>query len=199
MREYLRMNGWNDKPQLSDMMWGEWIGAGNDTPYIQLKQNFDERHRDHFEITIRKLTNYLESEEHFDQIALECNVIMIQDIDKVEKKPYGFVQRTLAMWFHKERVCVCCGSKWDCDFGNNPAPVCDYGRCCDECNQQVIHIRFREAGLGMELKMESKSDEHTEWLVAHSKTKGFKSMLCCLMEERMDELGVETKEAQTKW
>ena len=196
MREYMRRRGWNNKPQLSDMMWGEWIGAGCYTPYIQLKQNFDERHRDHFEITIRKLTKFPESEESFDKIALECNVVTIQNIDKVDKKPYGFVQRALNSWVQKQRLCVCCGSKWDCDFGHNPAPACDYGRCCDKCNQTVICARAREAGLGFNfINADGMSDDDFSAL---KKSDDFKAMVCALLNSQMESRGINFK-AQKKW
>jgi hypothetical protein len=203
MREYMRSRGWNDKPQLSDLQWGEWIGAGNDTPYIQLKQNFYENHRDCFQITIRKLTNYGESEVDFDRIALGCNLVRI--VDKVETKPYGFIQRTLNSWINKQRLCVCCGSKWDCDFGHNPAPVCDYGRCCDECNQQVIHIRFREAGLGMNLEFHSNNDDpnvsDAEIIAQHkalTQTEGFGALIAALKDSQMERRGIKTKKAKAK-
>lgn len=142
-REFMRANNWNDKPQLSNLMWGEWIGDGNDTPYIQLKQNFDEIERDCFEITIRKLTNYEDCEFEFDMMAKECNVVKVND--KVESKPHGFIQYCLTRWINQQRLCVSCGGKWDCNTGHSPEPVCHYGRCCDDCNAYVMKCRFNEA------------------------------------------------------
>ena len=28
------------------------------------------------------------------------------------------------------------------DFGNNPYPISDEGRCCDKCNDKVIKARI---------------------------------------------------------
>ena len=28
------------------------------------------------------------------------------------------------------------------DFGNNPYPISDEGRCCDKCNDKVIEARI---------------------------------------------------------
>lgn len=41
------------------------------------------------------------------------------------------------------KTCVICGKKFE-GWGNNPAPVKDHGRCCDECNWTVIQARFDE-------------------------------------------------------
>lgn len=40
-----------------------------------------------------------------------------------------------------EHTCCICG----CDiegFGNNPFPISDEGRCCDDCNNKVIMARL---------------------------------------------------------
>ena len=34
-------------------------------------------------------------------------------------------------------ICCICGEVFR-DFGNNPAPVKNEGRCCDECNNKVV-------------------------------------------------------------
>jgi len=39
--------------------------------------------------------------------------------------------------------CVICGKK-ETGFGNNPNPLAESGRCCDECNQEVIKARIME-------------------------------------------------------
>jgi len=39
-------------------------------------------------------------------------------------------------------VCVICG-KSIIGYGNNPWPVLDDGRCCDECNNLVIRERLK--------------------------------------------------------
>jgi len=156
IREYMRSRGWNDKPKLSPLQWGDWLG--NKTPYIQLEQNFYDNQRDYFEITIRRLTHvaYEDCNDIID-IAMRCKAhCSYESTDwrpPIENRlPFGFVQQTLTSWIDKQRLCVCCGSKWDCDFGHNPAPACDYGRCCDDCNQTIIRIRFREAGFGLEFE-----------------------------------------------
>ena len=38
-------------------------------------------------------------------------------------------------------VCCMCGEKLK-DFGNNPYPISDEGRCCDKCNDKVIEARI---------------------------------------------------------
>ncbi len=40
--------------------------------------------------------------------------------------------------------CVICKKKFD-GFGNNPQPLKEKGRCCDECNEAVIEARFKQA------------------------------------------------------
>ena len=203
----MRVNNWNDKPQLSDLQWGGWLGGDNSRiPYIQLYQNFDERHRDCFEITIRKLTHHLSCEEDFDKMAMECNVVMIENIDKVDTKPYGFVQRSMESWINKQHLCVCCGDKWDCDFGHNPAPAGQYGRCCDSCNMMVIGLRFREAGLGMNVNFNSNNDdpnvsdaEVVSKAEEITETEGFKILLTHLMDEQMSKRGINWTFEPKKW
>ena len=43
----------------------------------------------------------------------------------------------------KEKTCCLCGKKFR-GFGNNPYPLRTRGRCCDECNEQVIIARLVE-------------------------------------------------------
>ena len=38
-------------------------------------------------------------------------------------------------------VCVLCGDICECDYGNNPYPLSDTGRCCNNCNKSVIQAR----------------------------------------------------------
>lgn len=38
--------------------------------------------------------------------------------------------------------CVICHDEWS-GFGNNPWPLADEGRCCDDCNVEVIVARLR--------------------------------------------------------
>ena len=38
-------------------------------------------------------------------------------------------------------VCCMCGEELK-DFGNNPYPISDEGRCCDKCNDKVIEARI---------------------------------------------------------
>tara|TARA_R100000773_G_C4186019_1_gene93779 strand:+ start:177 stop:821 length:645 start_codon:yes stop_codon:yes gene_type:complete len=191
IREYMRSRGWNDKPKLSPLQWGDWLG--NKTPYIQLEQNFYDNQRDYFEITIRRLTHVMASGECNDihDIALRCKAHMIYDsTDRkmpIENRlPLGFVQQTLTSWIDKQRLCVCCGSKWDCDFGHNPAPACDYGRCCDDCNQTVISIRFHEAGFKMDLDFSNAPDSVSDAEIKKDlQSDDFKRCICYLMEQQL--------------
>ena len=49
---------------------------------------------------------------------------------------------------YKPYTCVLCGGK-KYGFGNNPAPLCVGGRCCDDCNKKsVIPARLEELCLG---------------------------------------------------
>lgn len=38
-------------------------------------------------------------------------------------------------------ICCMCGEELK-DFGNNPYPISDEGRCCDKCNDKVIEARI---------------------------------------------------------
>lgn len=40
-------------------------------------------------------------------------------------------------------VCVICNKKIEDEFGNDPWPLKDFGKCCDKCNSnKVIPARF---------------------------------------------------------
>lgn len=41
----------------------------------------------------------------------------------------------------KQNVCCICKRTYE-GFGNNPYPLRTRGRCCDECNEQVIIARI---------------------------------------------------------
>ena len=41
----------------------------------------------------------------------------------------------------KEHVCCICGKRFK-GYGNNPDPLKKEGRCCDECNKEVIKARL---------------------------------------------------------
>tara|TARA_R100000697_G_scaffold89953_1_gene101854 strand:- start:441 stop:1025 length:585 start_codon:yes stop_codon:yes gene_type:complete len=193
----MRSRGWNDKPKLSPLQWGDWLG--NKTPYIQLEQNFYDNQRDYFEITIRRLTHVMASGECNDihDIAMRCKAHMIYDsTDRkmpIENRlPLGFVQQTLTSWIDKQRLCVCCGSKWDCDFGHNPAPACDYGRCCDDCNQTIIRIRFREAGFRLDLDLSNAlSNERKEEIKKDLESDEFKRCLTYVMEQHLKGMSIQ--------
>ena len=44
-------------------------------------------------------------------------------------------------------ICCICGKECK-EFGNNPAPVKNEGKCCDECNSKiVIPARLKDLGL----------------------------------------------------
>ena len=38
-------------------------------------------------------------------------------------------------------LCVLCGQNYG-EYGNNPAPLSDHGRCCNSCNNDVIQARI---------------------------------------------------------
>lgn len=43
---------------------------------------------------------------------------------------------------HKKYNCVLCGKRVK-DYGHNPYPIKDKGRCCNDCNSKVIEERIK--------------------------------------------------------
>jgi hypothetical protein len=43
----------------------------------------------------------------------------------------------------EKQTCCICGCKFT-GYGNNPFPLSNTGRCCDECNGKVIEVRIGE-------------------------------------------------------
>ena len=43
----------------------------------------------------------------------------------------------------EEYICCICGKKFK-GYGNNPWPIKEEGRCCDECNNKVIEERMEK-------------------------------------------------------
>lgn len=41
----------------------------------------------------------------------------------------------------EKHVCCICGKKFT-GYGNNPYPIKEDGRCCDDCNNKVIIARL---------------------------------------------------------
>ena len=41
----------------------------------------------------------------------------------------------------KYKCCIC--NKWIIGYGNNPIPIKKDGKCCDECNKDVIKERIK--------------------------------------------------------
>lgn len=41
----------------------------------------------------------------------------------------------------KKFICCICGKECE-GYGNNPDPLRKQGRCCDECNKEVIKARL---------------------------------------------------------
>ena len=37
----------------------------------------------------------------------------------------------------KEHTCCICGKRF-AGYGNNPNPIKEEGKCCDECNEKVV-------------------------------------------------------------
>lgn len=44
----------------------------------------------------------------------------------------------------EEYICCICGKKFK-GYGNNPWPLKEEGRCCDECNEKVVEERMIKA------------------------------------------------------
>ena len=42
-----------------------------------------------------------------------------------------------------DKKCCLCGCDYD-EFGNNPFPLANEGKCCDTCNEQVVMARFKQ-------------------------------------------------------
>ena len=49
--------------------------------------------------------------------------------------------------FLTEEKCVLCGKEIK-GWGNNPSPLREEGRCCDNCNYKVITQRLRDVSSG---------------------------------------------------
>jgi len=50
----------------------------------------------------------------------------------------------------KKQKCCICGSSFY-GYGNNPAPVRQYGKCCNDCNtEKVIPARIVRMNLGLD-------------------------------------------------
>jgi hypothetical protein len=141
-QNYFKKRGWNANPMLSMCQWGDWLGCEKRTPYLQLHRMFDEGEIPCFEITIRSMTDYMDHEDDLNKIALKYNSIRNEDLSSIETLPAKFVQQSLDKYFRKHKTCITCGGSWDCDYGHNPSPCCDYGRCCDMCNVSVIKCRM---------------------------------------------------------
>lgn len=43
----------------------------------------------------------------------------------------------------EKQTCCICGCEFT-GYGNNPFPLSNTGRCCDECNGKVIEVRISE-------------------------------------------------------
>lgn len=52
--------------------------------------------------------------------------------------------------------CCICGKEFE-GYGNNPWPLKEEGRCCDECNRFVIEARIYE--IYIQRKNEEKKEE----------------------------------------
>lgn len=50
-------------------------------------------------------------------------------------------------------TCCLCGCLFD-GFGNNPYPLSEEGRCCDECNDKVIQARIEQLQIQKDNKEE---------------------------------------------
>ena len=42
----------------------------------------------------------------------------------------------------KNPKCCLCGRECENEWGNNPWPLADHGRCCDDCNDLVTATRM---------------------------------------------------------
>ena len=50
-------------------------------------------------------------------------------------------------------TCCLCGCLFE-GFGNNPYPLSEEGRCCDECNDKVIQARIEQLQIQKDNKEE---------------------------------------------
>ena len=55
--------------------------------------------------------------------------------------------------YKKQTCCIC--NKIFVGYGNNPAPITQEGRCCDDCNTgKVIPARLIRYSLGLDMRGE---------------------------------------------
>lgn len=95
------------------------------SPYLEIDHNYEG-------VRIRRLT-WL-PEEKKDEIVKEANLIYDASLQQFKITAGGI------------RGCVLCGVILQ-DMGNNPEPLSDEGRCCDECkNKKVIPARIHSMG-----------------------------------------------------
>ena len=59
----------------------------------------------------------------------------IEEVNNIVKHVKTSIDKVL------NEVCCICGEELK-DFGNNPYPISDEGRCCDKCNDKVIEARI---------------------------------------------------------
>ena len=59
----------------------------------------------------------------------------IEEVNDIVKHVKTSIDKVL------NEVCCICGEELK-DFGNNPYPISDEGRCCDKCNDKVIEARI---------------------------------------------------------
>ena len=101
-----------------------------------------------------------------------------------------------------QNVCCICGEKYE-GYGNNPAPIKDYGKCCDKCNiEKVIPARIKalkkDSFDWLDALINSEKlaiDEYTEAIEATNDEERVAVYLHILAEEKehLEELGALRK------
>ena len=59
--------------------------------------------------------------------------------------------------------CVMCDKTYT-HFGNNPDPISTIGRCCDDCNSEVISTRLKQVGIDIKPEALKELDKEAEAL-----------------------------------
>lgn len=69
--------------------------------------------------------------------GLEVATPVADEKTKAYQKGVGHSESTMDTTLNTEKHCCICGRKLT-GYGNNPAPVFDNGRCCNECDDKVV-------------------------------------------------------------
>lgn len=69
--------------------------------------------------------------------GLEVAAPVTDEKSQVNQNGVGHRESTMDTTLNTEKHCCICGRKLT-GYGNNPAPVFDNGRCCNECDDKVV-------------------------------------------------------------